>query len=278
MTWKLLYSILKADETLQTIYTMSQTALGKQFCLNEKRVSIFYKDLHHYTPEQISSYYSNHSIDTITIIDSIYPQLLKKIYDPPFVLYGKGLLHVLKSEKRIAVVGTRVPSPYGIEATNQLIPPLTKEGWTIVSGFAKGIDSISHKAAIEASAPTIAVLGSGFQHLYPKENKKIFSELSKKHYILTEYPPYIPPNKWNFPARNRIVSGLAVATVVIEAKEKSGSLITVDQALEQGREVFAVPGSIFSPNSIGTNQLIQQGAKLVGNAKDILIEIEQSMG
>ena len=269
-----LCKILSQDNQLKFIYHHSIQQWQMQFQLSSQTATTLYKHLHSYTPQQLSNYFYKNNIHIITIEDQEYPVQLKQIFDPPFVLYAMGRIEVLLEERRLAVIGTRMPSEDGVAAVAKLVPPLAEKGWTIVSGLARGIDSLTHWHTINSSGQTIAVLGSGFRYMYPKENIGLFLKLSKKHLVLSEYPPHTPPRKWHFPARNRIISGLSQAVLVIEAKEKSGSLITADQALEQGRDVFAVPGSIFSEQSLGTNYLIQQGAKLIRNEADILLELE----
>jgi DNA processing protein len=267
--------LLIEDPDLQKIYHDSNYLLQPRFQIPHVKAQSIYKYLCNSSPEQILSDFHSKNIFTMTILDSDYPILLKEIYDPPLVLYGMGARTIITSEKRLAVVGTRAPTSIGIQTVAKLVPAMSLRDWTIVSGFARGIDSFAHWQTIKASGKTIAVLGSGLSYLYPKENFDLFSQMSKKHLLLSEYPPDTPPQKWHFPARNRIISGLSKAVLVIEAKERSGSLITADQALEQGRDVFAIPGSIFSPQSKGTNLLIQQGAKLVLNEEDILQEISK---
>ncbi len=274
MSRNLLRSILINDPELKKIYRDSEYYLQTEFKIPLIKARSIYKYLRNSSPEQILSYFYSKNIFTMTILDSDYPLLLKDIYDPPFVMYGMGDRAVIASERRLAVIGTRAPTSTGIQTVSKLVPAISRHDWTIVSGFARGIDSLAHWQTIKSSGKTIAVLGSGHSYLYPKENFSLFSQMSKKQLLLSEYPPDTPPQKWHFPARNRIISGLSKAVLIIEAKERSGSLITADQALEQGRDVFAIPGSIFSPQSKGTNFLIQQGAKLVLNEEDILQEIE----
>ncbi|MGM9986535.1 MAG: DNA-processing protein DprA [Bacillaceae bacterium] len=227
-----------------------------------------------YTPQAILNDLQQKSITPITLFDPLYPPLLKEIYDPPYVLYSKGNNQLLSNDKMISMIGTRKPTPYGETLVATLINQLKDANHTIVSGLATGIDGLVHRTCIKENIPTIGVLGSGFDYFYPEENRSLASQMVKKNLIITEYPPPYRPKKWYFPKRNRIISGMSKGVVVIEAKEKSGSLITADQALEQGREVFSCPGSIFSKESMGTNYLILQGAKLVMSASDILSEIE----
>lgn len=272
--WKEIYTLLKHDATLEEIYHLSQDSLQKLLHLSTKNISQFYADLHTNFIHHTLNYYQQKNIHIITIMDDKYPRLLKEIYDPPFVLYAVGDLKLLEMEKKLSVVGSRTPSNYGINCINKLLSPIIQQNWVIVSGFARGIDTQAHKLAMRQNGKTIAVLGGGFSSIYPPENISLLKEMIEKHLLITEYPVHIKPQKWHFPMRNRIISGLSLGTLLIEAKERSGSLITADLALGQGREVFAVPGSILENNSVGTNKLIQQGAKLVINSQDILTELE----
>jgi len=178
-----------------------------------------------------------------------------------------------KDDINIAIVGSRAASTYGKYTTERISRELTLKGLTVVSGMARGIDSAAHRGAITAQGRTIAILGSGLDVIYPPENKKLFADIIQNGAVISEFPLGTPPRSANFPARNRIISGMSYGVVIVEAGEKSGSLITARLALEQGREVFAVPGSIDSAGSRGTNKLIKQGAKLIENTDDILEEI-----
>ena len=199
--------------------------------------------------------------------------MLKEIYDPPKILYTVGNKKLLEDENCIAIVGCRKHTAYGEKAANYFSYNLAKQGFTIISGLARGIDSLAHKGALDANGKTIAVIGSGLDLIYPKENVKLAKEIVRREgLIVSEYPLGTRPNKMNFPARNRIISGLSKVLLVIEATERSGSLITVDFALEQGRDVYAIPGNISENNSTGTNQLIKDGAKLIMNYKDVIKE------
>jgi len=200
-----------------------------------------------------------------------YPNLLKEISYSPSSFYIKG--EIPEETPRIAIVGTRKISAYGKLVTEKLVQELVHYNFIIVSGLAYGVDTIAHKTALENQGKTIAVLGSGLNNIYPYSNKKLSQEIAKHGALITEYPLEAPVLKHYFPWRNRIISGLSLATVVIEAPEKSGALITAQFALEQNREVFAIPGPIFNKNSAGTNNLIKQGAKLVSQIEDILEEL-----
>jgi DNA processing protein len=212
-------------------------------------------------------------IKILTINDESYPQLLKEIYDPPVVLFCKGIL-LPQDNFGLAVVGSRQLSDYGKRVTEKFAFELASCGITIVSGLARGIDSVAHISALSAQGRTIAVLGSGILKIYPPENKKLSEQIIQRGAILSEFYPETPPKRENFPKRNRIISGMTIGTLVTEATTNSGALITAKLALEQGREVFAVPGNITSKNSEGTNFLIKNGAKLVQKIEDILEEIK----
>ncbi len=207
----------------------------------------------------------------VTLLDDRYPSLLKEISDPPPYLYLKGTLPVSKTT--IAVVGSRSASDYGISITSRLSRELAEQGITIVSGLALGVDSAAHRAALSVSGTTIGVLGCGIDLVYPSVNRQLFMEMEQRGAIVSEFPIGSPPDAPNFPRRNRIISGLSRGVLVVEAAEKSGSLITAGFALEQGREVFAVPGNINFRSSRGANSLIKQGAKLVESVADILGEL-----
>jgi len=212
-----------------------------------------------------------HNIKVIRIIDESYPLLLKNIYDPPMVIYVRGTLSA--DEKAIAFVGSRNATAYGNTIAELLAGEVARRGITVVSGLARGIDSSAHEGALKSGGRTIAVLGCGPDIAYPPDNQDLMERIIHSGAVISEYAPGTPPLRGNFPARNRIISGLSMGVTVVEAGEKSGSLITAEFALEQGREVFAVPGNVNSRNSKGTNKLIKEGAKIVTNVKDILEEL-----
>ncbi|MGD0278602.1 MAG: DNA-processing protein DprA [Smithella sp.] len=210
-------------------------------------------------------------VNIITYQDELYPRKLLNIYDRPPFIYVRGHLH--EEDINIAIVGSRMASTYGKYTTERISRELALKGLTIVSGMARGIDSAAHRGAVEAHGKTIAVLGSGLDVIYPPENKNLFDDIIQNGAVISEFPLGTPPRPANFPTRNRIISGMSYGVVIVEAGVKSGSLITAGLALEQGREVFAVPGSIDAAGSRGTNKLIKQGAKLIENIDDILEEI-----
>lgn len=208
----------------------------------------------------------------VTLNDEEYPKRLKDIYDPPPLLYVRGELKK-EDELAVAIVGSRKTTPYGRWLTEKVSQELARHGVTIVSGMARGIDSLAHWGAISGAGRTIAVLGCGVDVVYPSENRNLFAKIIDHGAILSEFRMGSPPEGGHFPRRNRIISGLAIGVVVVQASEKSGSLITAAYALEQGREVFAVPGNVGTESSRGTHRLIKEGAKLVESSEDILEEI-----
>lgn len=215
----------------------------------------------------------SNKIIKINISHRLYPKRLKKIPDPPQVLYLAGNLDLLKdSSPPLAIVGTRRCSLYGKQVVGDFAGKLAEQGFIIVSGLAKGIDALAHKITLENGGKTIAVLGSGInKKIYPKENTSLFKNILKSGgLIVSEYPPGTPPLQYNFPKRNRIIAGLSLGVLVIEARKKSGALITADFAFQQKKPVFAIPGSIYNPTSSGCNLLIKRGAKIVNSPEDIL--------
>ena len=213
--------------------------------------------------------------DVLLLDDGVYPASLREIYDPPIVLYVKGAWSECLDQPCIGVVGSRRCSTYGQNSALMLARDLSQRGMTVVSGFARGIDAAAHRGALEAGGRTVAVLGTGIDELYPRDHKKLAEEiLAQGGALVSQFPLGTPPVSENFPYRNRIISGLSLGVVVVEAAENSGSLITARLAMEQNREVFAVPGNITSRNSFGTNYLIKgAGAKLVQQWQDIATEM-----
>lgn len=221
-------------------------------------------------------YIKKRNISLINIYDENYPKLLKETYDPPTTLFCKGNIELLK-DMSFSIVGCRNATNYGNLVSKDMAYNLARENIVIVSGLARGIDASAHKGALSAVGKTIAVLGSGVDVPYPIENIELYKEISEKGLIISEYIVGTKPEARNFPARNRIISGLSKGLLVVEAARKSGSMITVDFALEQGRDVYTIPGNINSCNSIGTNELIKQGAKLVTSYEDILEDFRKNL-
>lgn len=212
----------------------------------------------------------------LTLEDPEYSFLLKSIYDPPPVIYYKGTFLDERSVP-IAVVGTRKPTAYGRMAAEKLCAGLADRGICIISGMARGIDSIAHKAALQSESPTVAVFGCGLDYTYPPESGSLRRTIEERGAIISEFPMSTKPDRNNFPARNRVISGLSHGTLVVEAGEKSGALITAQFALEQGREVFAVPGNIYSAESRGTHALLKMGAKLTDSPEAVIEELPESV-
>ncbi len=254
-------------------YSDLQIALGDGK-LPEKIINVRKK----IDPEKEWTYLKKENIHIISLTDKTYPKLLKEISNPPYLIYLRGNLN-LNELPAIAVVGARKYSSYGAQAAIAFSRDLAKSGLSIVSGLALGIDAIAHKSTLDINEKTIAVLGSSIdnKNIYPRANYQLAQEIvAKNGTLLSEYPPETSATTFTFPARNRIIAGLSLGTIVVEAGEKSGALITARLALENNREVFAIPGSIFSENSTGTNNLIKAGAKLATNISDILEELNFS--
>lgn len=226
--------------------------------------------------DRIMDRIAGQNIRVMTWQDSDYPRRLKEINQSPPVLFVRGSINV-EDDWAVAVVGTRRVTPYGRQVAAEIARFLAQNGITVVSGLARGVDAISHQTALQSSGRTIAVLGSGVDVIYPPEHRKLGEEIIRQGALVSDYPVGTQPDGINFPPRNRIISGLSLATVVVEAGEKSGALITAEFAVEQGRDVFAVPGSILTPQSEGTNRLIEQGARPLLKMTEILesLKLEQ---
>lgn len=223
-----------------------------------------------FDPAQVRRQFEPAGIRFVTVLDPDYPEALHELYDPPAGLFAAGKLSLSHAES-LAVVGSRQPTSYGRLITKQIVSECAGQGLTIVSGLARGIDTVAHHAALDSGGRTVAVLGSGLLQIYPRENEALARRIvDSGGAVLSEWHPLTPGKPGHFPVRNRLISGLCQGTLVVEAGECSGSLITADSALEQGRDVYAIPGPINSPQSVGTNRLIQQGAKAVLGAGDVL--------
>lgn len=238
------------------VNSMEEFLLSSAFL--EKKRAMLIKQLNRMNVQDLLENYSNKKIGWITIFDSIFPHSLREIHDPPIVLFYKGDLSLLERNK-IGVVGSRKGSEYGKTVTQTFLKEWL-EDFVIVSGLAKGIDAFAHTSAIKTGGNTIAVVGTGLDVCYPKENTKLQKYISNYHLVLSEFPIGTPPLKHHFPLRNRLIAGLSLGIVVVEAENRSGSLITAHIALEEGKEVFCIPGNVFSALSKGSHQLIQQGA------------------
>ena len=264
-----LHYLRNMDPSLSSIFSMLPQEIQNFFHISPQQATSIAHQLLHIEEIKKSIHDDQSLANIITIEDAVYPDRLRNIPDAPLVLYSIGDIQLLQNPLSISVIGSRKPSKEAKPKLNHIITPLIKAGYVVISGLAYGIDSLSHERTLDYNGKTIAVLGGGFRHIYPKANIPLCRQIARKGLILSEYPPNIRPEKYHFPERNRIISGLGRGTLVVEAMERSGTLITVDQALEQGKDVFAIPGSPLVKQTIGCNQLIQDGAKLVINANDI---------
>lgn len=265
-------NLIRHFGSAENVYQCSFSELRNSGIIREKAAKTITE---HRNIENVNEYLKimkENNIKAYTILENDYPDNLKNIYDPPPVLYVKGNL-IKEDVLSLGIVGSRKASDYGIKSAYRIASRLAELGITIVSGMAMGIDSAAHKGALAAKGRTIAVFACGLKHVYPMTNFKLSQEIQKCGAVISEYPIDTEAFANQFPARNRIISGMSLGVIVVEAGEKSGSLITADFALEQGREVFAVPGNITSPNSKGTNELIKNGAKLVSKIEDIIEEL-----
>ncbi len=262
--------LIEKFETPENIWKLSKIELQEKTDLSECEIDEILKKEYREDLEKYVDYMRKNDIKMITILDKNYPLKLKHIYDKPVILFARGNIDLL-SEKSIAIVGCRDCTEYGQNISKKLAYDLSKNDFCIVSGLARGIDKFAHLGALEANGKTVAVIGNGLDNIYPYENKNLCERIIQNNgLIVTEYIIGTKPSKMNFPARNRIISGLSDGVIVVEAKEKSGALITAEFALEQGKEVFAVPGNINRLNSKGTNELIKDGANILTDYKDII--------
>ena len=264
--------LLEKFKIPEGIYNATKEELLEIDGIGEYKVEQILKKEYRKDLNKVKEYMDKNNIELITLNSKYYPEKLKSLYDKPICLYIKGNKEIL-NDFSLAIIGCRENTKYGELVAKKLSYEIATKKITTISGLAKGIDSIAHSSTIDAKWKTIAVIGSGLDIIYPKENIYLADKIIKTGgVIISEYVIGMQPKRLNFPARNRIISGLADGVVVVEAKKKSGTMITVDFALEQGKEVFAVPGSILSKNSEGTNEIIKQGAKLITCLNDILEE------
>lgn len=273
-------TMLKLQHLLQHIKTLDQLPhfssyeLSKLLTIKQDKIRVLQHQFVQLADVSLEHHYAQQGIVAIPFTSEYYPKKLLQLHDAPIVLYTKGNTELLIRQKKIAVIGSRNVTKYSQEALEYLIPPLIEDGYVIVSGLAKGADTLAHKATIYYGGQTIAILGHGFQYMYPKENTQLAKKIEAGHLLVTEYPPYVGVQKWHFPMRNRIISGLSDALVVTEAAMRSGTLITTEHALEQGKDVFVVPGPITSEQSKGTNYLLKEGAIPVWNGYQIIEELQ----
>lgn len=266
--------LLERFGSAEAVYRATRAELEKVRLLPEAVDSIIARDTFDRAEAEVEAV-KKLGGDILILDDGVYPALLREIYDPPIALYVKGAWAECLDQPCVAIVGSRKCSTYGQNAASMLARDLAQRGVTIVSGFARGIDAAAHRGAIEGGGRTVAVIGTGIDQVYPRDHKKLADEVLKANgAIVSQFPLTTPPVSENFPYRNRIISGLSLGVIVVEAAENSGSLITARLAIEQNREVFAVPGNITSRNSFGTNYLIKgAGAKLIQQWQDVAAEL-----
>lgn len=269
VTRRMIHRLKQFDPSLHSIFSFTPSEISQFFSIPTKKSTTIYQLIRDARMKNLLEQDDKYC-QIITIYDKDYPPQLKHIQDAPFVLYALGDASLGKHMPSISVIGTRNPTKDAPNKLMHIVSPLLQEDWLVVSGLAYGIDSLAHQLTLHHKKKTISVLGSGFRHIYPKKNMSLFKQIADQGLVITEYPPDVTPKRYHFPERNRIISGISNATLVIEATEKSGTLITVDQALDQGKEVYAVPGTPFIPQTVGCHKMIQDGAKLVMCANDII--------
>lgn len=274
LTLNKLQKLLETSRSISNIKNLSSSNFSQILSISTKNADNILLNYHRMLKINLLDAYTSANINVIPFNSEYYPEKLMELIDPPTILYAKGDISILKNPNKIAIVGSRKATSYSKLAMEMIVPPLIQGNFIIVSGLARGVDSLAHSAAIKYGGKTIAVLGHGLFHLYPKENKKLADEIEGNHLLLTEYPPYVGIQKWHFPMRNRIISGISNAIVVTEAALKSGSLITTEHAIEHGKDVFVVPGPINSEQSKGTNSLLREGAIPIWSGHQILEELK----
>lgn len=267
--------LLKEDPDLEYLRFRSPVDLAETMQIPLEKAIALKRSYLKYANTPFFEIYCHQQIRPLTYRDPLYPSSLNELIDPPAVLYLKGDCTLLDAPEKIAVIGSRKAQSYSQSVIQQLLPPLLAEGFVIVSGLAKGADAMAHRCAIDSGGKTIAVIGNGFLHRYPKINDGLSFIIEETQLLMSEYPPYMPPRKWNFPMRNRIISGLSKGVIVTQAEVKSGTWSTIEHALDHGKDIFAVPGDIFSPLSAGPHKLIAEGAKPVWNGAQVLEEYRQ---
>ncbi|MDV6376729.1 DNA-processing protein DprA [Sporosarcina sp. GW1-11] len=253
--------LLEENPSLEGLESYSNTYWAQLFDLTKEKASRFSEQYKELSRLPLIELLEKMNYIPIPYFHPDYPEELKQLCDPPAVLYSMGNRKLLKTKMRVGIIGSRKATNYSKKVLDFIVPPLVDHNIPIVSGLAVGADTMAHRAAIDFGGDTIGVLGHGFSHMYPKRNEEIAQEIARNHLLVTEYPPYFPPAKWTFPMRNRIISGLSNAIVITESVERSGTMSTVDHALDHGKEIFAVPGAIDSSLSAGPNKLLDEGAK-----------------
>ncbi|HWL12310.1 MAG TPA: DNA-processing protein DprA [Ureibacillus sp.] len=265
--------LMKSIESTRNIIDTTPTELARILSISTKHAESILLNYKKVLQVNLLDVYYSANIKPLPYTSEFYPESLHDLIDPPLVLYAKGDISLMKNPRKIGIIGSRKATSYSALAMDYIVPPLVENNIVIVSGLAKGADSLAHRATIKFGGKTIAVLGHGFSHLYPPENSELAREIEGNHLLLTEYPPYVGVQKWHFPMRNRIISGISNAIVVTEASLKSGTLITTDHALEHGKDIFVVPGPILKEQSQGTNSLLREGAIPIWDGHQIIEEL-----
>lgn len=267
--------LLDCYGTAKRIYDLGEKELREEAGLQEKVVQQFLREREAWDLDKEYRFFCDSGQGMVTLEDEGYPPVLKNIYQPPYAMFFSGNRHCLSMEKTVAIVGARNCSDYGKKMAMELGTMFGERGYMVVSGMARGIDTYAHQGCLKAGGLTTAVLGSGLDVCYPKENRWLYEKIKDSGCLLTEYPMGTNPLPRYFPLRNRIISGMAKWVIIVEAREKSGSLITVEWALEQGKEIYAVPGRVTDTLSNGCNALIAQGAGIVTSFENLLSNIEE---
>ncbi len=265
-------ALVRKFGSAQGVFEATDAQLAKIPDIGEKTIESLRQELDDDAAARQIDSLDKHGARLITVLDADYPEPLKRIYDPPPFLICRGTL-TKEDATAVAIVGSRICTAYGKQVTEMLARDLCKSGLTVISGLARGIDSVAHLSTIAAGGRTIAVLGCGLDIVYPPENKALYDDVAEHGAILTEFEFGLKPDKYNFPSRNRIISGLSRGVIVVEARKGSGALLTAQHAIDQNREVFAVPGNITSAASFGANELLKQGAIPVTQSADVLLAL-----
>ncbi len=273
LSFSKIHLLYDAADSAEEIYTLPLSQLKKIEGLTESDAKMLHKSRREWDLDKEWFSLMEKGIGFVSMEQSTFPEKLRYISNPPYALYYIGSLPD-ENRKSVAIVGARGRSAYGSEMTQRLAKTLSEHGVQVISGLARGIDGDAHKGALEGEGDTFGVLGCGIDICYPKQHKYLYEKIIQKGGVIAEYPPGTPPVAWQFPARNRIISGLSDCVVVMEAKEKSGSLITADFAMEQGRDVYALPGRVTDSLSQGCNKLIKQGAGIVESVEDFLVDLD----
>lgn len=269
-----LSKLYEADLELNQFLTFSAEKLAYILNTTHKKASQLKANLSANLALPFEELYDSYGIIPIPFTNPLYPKSLLSMIDPPAVLYVQGNVKLLAEKRKVAIIGSRKATFYSEKSLAYIVPPLVQNNIVIVSGLAAGADTLAHQSALKYDGKTIAVLGHGLFHLYPKENRTLKDEIGKNHLLMTEYPPYVRPERWTFPMRNRIISGLSNAIIVTESAKKSGTMSTVEHALEHGKSIFAVPGPITSLLSEGPNNLISEGAVPLSHGFQIIEELK----